>query len=116
MSLLHKINEYFKKSIVDELLVFALIIAIIEQFAQNTLKKSKSTDSLYFLGIILYIMVGWILHFAYQNFNMSKLNVIWSCITIVASITLGYILYGETISIKKMLGALLAILAIWCVN
>jgi multidrug transporter EmrE-like cation transporter len=41
---------------------------------------------------------------------------VWSCITIVASIMLGYILYGEAISSKKMLGALLAIIAIWCVN
>lgn len=116
MSLLNNINEYFKKSIVDELLVFALIVALIEQCAQNTLKVSKSTDSLYFLGIIFYIMVGWILHYAYQNFNMSRLNIVWSCITIVASIMLGYMLYGEAISGKKLLGALLAIIAIWCVN
>lgn len=38
--LLDSINEYFKKSYIDELILMALLVVIIEQCAQNSLRQS----------------------------------------------------------------------------
>ena len=48
MQLFNNIKNWAKNSIVDEILIFALMIAIIENIAQNTIKSSKQ-NSLKFL-------------------------------------------------------------------
>jgi multidrug transporter EmrE-like cation transporter len=69
----------------------------------------------YVLGISFYIMVGWVLHYAYNNYAMSKVNVVWSCVSIITAIILGYLVYDEGIDFLKVIGLLLALSAIWCV-
>jgi len=110
-NLLDSIHNWADKSIVDELIVFAIIIAFVEAYAQNNLKTS---DNKYIVGIFVYICVGYLLHYTYQNFPLSKVNVILSCINIIIAITFGYLIYDESINSLKLLAVLLAIGAVYC--
>lgn len=115
--LLDSINEYFKKSWMDELILMALLIVIIEQCAQNSLKQSTNLyDFYYILGLFCYVLVGWILHYAYHEYSVAKINVIWSCMSIIIAVSLGYLLYNENINIYKIFSVVFAILAILCIQ
>lgn len=115
--LLDSLNEYFKKSWADELILMGLLIVIIEQCAQNSLQKSVHLWDLYYIiGLGCYILVGWVLHYAYNNYPTSKINVIWSCMSIITAVLLGYTLYDETFSVYKIFAVIFAILAILCIQ
>lgn len=115
--LLDSINEYFKKSWMDEVLLMALLIVIVEQLAQRSLQKSTHLwDIDYILGLLCYMLVGWVLHYSYNQYSISKINVVWSCSSIIISILLGYTLYDETFSIYKIFAIIFSILAILCIQ
>ena len=115
--LLDSINEYFKKSYMDELILMALLVVIIEQCAQNSLRQSTHLwDFYYIIGLICYVLVGWVLHYSYNNYNSSKINVIWSCMSIITAVLLGYTLYDEKFSIYKIFAIIFSILAILCIQ
>jgi multidrug transporter EmrE-like cation transporter len=115
--LLDSINEYFKKSYIDELILMALLIVIIEQCAQNSLQKSSHLwDYYYIIGLVCYVLVGWTLHYSYNNYSTSKINVAWSCMSIITAVVLGYFLYDETFDIYKIFAVIFAILAILCIQ
>ena len=113
--ILDKIHIWADKSIVDELLVFAALIAVVETCAQNTLKNSEDKNKITFIiGLIIYSMVGYVLHYTYKNFPLSKVNVVWSCLSIVIATSLGYMLYNESMNSLKMLSVVLALGAVYC--
>lgn len=112
--ILDKIHNWADKSIVDELLVFAVLIAFVETCAQNTLKNTGNDDKQYIVGLVIYAFVGYLLHYAYHLFPLSKINVIWSCLSIIIATTLGYLVYNENISSLKILSVLLALGAVYC--
>jgi len=115
--ILERIQEWARNSIVDEILVFALLISIFESFAQNTIKNAEdNTSTTMFMGIALYACVGYILHYTYKNYPLNKINVVWSCVSIVFAISVGYLFYGEPITKWSMLSAMLALSAIYVIN
>lgn len=114
MEIFESIKKWMDNSIVDELLLVALLIAITENFAQTTIKSSDNHNSItFFLGLSIYILIGYLLHYAYHKFPLSKLNVIWSCITIILAMVIGYIFYDEPLNKWKMLAVMFALMAIY---
>ncbi len=114
MSFLQKIIEYTNNSIVDEILLFAIIIAIVEAIAQNNIKNSDHTSFKFIIGLGFYMLVGYLLHYAYHKYPLSKLNVIWSCMSIIFAMVTGYLLYDEPFNYWTVLAIFLAISAIIC--
>jgi len=113
MHLFDNIKDWAKKSIVDEILIFALIIAVVENIAQNTIKQNQTNSFKFLIGILLYVFIGYLLDYTYSNYQISMLNTIWSCISIILAIFMGYMLYDEPINIWKILGLFSAIMAIY---
>ena len=113
MNILDKFTNFFKDTWIDEAIAIALLISLVEQCAQNNLKNANTNQQMMF-GLLFYIGVGWILHYSYHNFSMSKVNIVWSCVSIIASITLGYLLYDEGFSIKRAMSLIFALAAIYC--
>jgi multidrug transporter EmrE-like cation transporter len=112
-TVIKNIQTWMGNSVVDELLIIVILIAIVESLAQNTLKQSSHQISLnYILVLLAYIMVGVLLHYAYHKFSLSKVNVIWSSISIVIATTLGYFLYDEPMNIKNLFAVCFALLAV----
>ena len=110
------ITKWMENSIVDEILLLAIIIAILEMFAQNNLKMDHDYSYRFTVGIIFYIGVGCILHYGYDKFALSKLNIIWSSISITGSMLLGYYLYDEPVSDNSILAVIFALLAIYFIS
>jgi multidrug transporter EmrE-like cation transporter len=112
--LLNKYSAWAEQSIIDEVIILAITIAIVEAIAQNLIKSSgNNTDSKTIFGLSFYIIVGFLLHHAYNKFDLSKVNVIWSCISIVLATTLGYFIYNEHIGWKNILAVVLALGAVY---
>lgn len=107
-NILDKLYKWSKESVVDEILIFAALIALVETYAQTNLKG----DTL-MVGLIFYSMLGYILHFAYHKFPLSKMNVTWSSISIIIATALGYILYQEPLDKWKILSVVSALFAIY---
>lgn len=115
LSFSSKIKDWMKNSIVDEIILIAIFIALIEICAQNTIKTSDAGTLKFILGLFIYMLVGYILHYAYSRFPMSKINTIWSCLSIISAILLGYLLYDEEINSWLLFAIFFAIIAILCV-
>lgn len=112
-NVIKNVQNWMKNSIVDELIILVILIAIIESLAQNILKKSNNSTSLnYLLGLLAYIMVGVLLHYAYRKFSLSKVNVMCSSISIVLATTLGYFLYDEPMNNWNIFAVFFALLAV----
>lgn len=107
-NILDKLYKWSKESVVDEILIFAALIALIETYAQNNLKGGTLI-----VGLIFYSMVGYVLHFAYDKFPLSKINVTWSCLSIILAAGLGYALYQEPLDKWKIMSVISALCAIY---
>lgn len=114
--ILDKIKKFADNSIVDEILIFAIVIAIVESIAQNILKNSDKGSLKFILGLLFYIMVGYVLNYAYHNISLSKLNVTWSCLSIILAVTIGYTIYDEPFNKNTIIAVTFALLAIYFIN
>jgi len=112
-SLIKKIHKWMDESVVDEILLVVILIAIVEAVAQNTIKQSDSESMHMMFGLSAYILVGYLLHYAYHKFPLSKVNVMWSALSIVLAAIFGYVLYDEPMNIKSMSAIILALGAIY---
>jgi len=113
MQIITDIQNWMENSIVDEIILIALVIAIVESFAQNTIKNSDNDSVKFILGISFYVIIGYILHYAYHKFPLGRLNVLWSCISIILAMFLGYMLYDEPLNYWNVLSLIFAIGAIY---
>ena len=117
--MIEAIQKWMNESVVDEIVIFAVALAIVESIDQNTIKinsNSNNYSNKFIIGILFYMGVGYILHLAYLKYPISKINTLWSCLSILFAITMGYLLYGETINRMTILAAIFALAAIYCLN
>lgn len=113
--MIETIKKWMEESVIDEIIIFAVILAIVESIAQNTIKlNSNGYSNKFIIGIVFYMGVGYILHLAYIKYPLSKINITWSCFSILFAISMGYILYGEKINRWSILAAFFALSAIYC--
>ena len=108
------IKTWMNQSVVDEIVIFAIALAIVESVAQNTIKMNSNGSNKFIIGMFFYMGVGYILHLAYMKYPLSKMNTLWSSLSIIFAITLGYILYGEPINSWTILATTFAFAAIYC--
>lgn len=113
---LNAFYDWAEKSVVDEALLFAVLIAMVETFAQTSMKTGAENNLYFVRGLLLYTMVGYILHFAYTKFPLSKMNITWSSISIVLATAIGYFLYQEPLNMWKFAAVVFALTAIYCIS
>lgn len=89
-------------------IMIALTVAFMESVAQSHVKDNKLL-----VGMLFYACVGYMLHWAYSLHPLSKVNISWSCISIVLATLLGYYLYGEEVNRNSIISATLALVAIY---
>ena len=95
------------------MITISIVISIIEQIAQFSLRKSKTFfDHFYINGVIFYILVAMLFHYIYNHYNVNKVNVIWACISILLAVILGSLYENEEITLNKIIAVILSILAI----
>lgn len=110
-----KIVEQVKKftgdSVIDDIVILVVIIALTESIAQNQLKQQNLV-----VGMVVYMAVGYILHYSYHNYALSKLNVMWSSLSIVLATGLGYMVYDEKLTSDSFIAMAFGLLAIYFSN
>ena len=116
MHILENIRNWSKNSVVDEILIFAMLIAAVESVAQNTLKTSTDGSVQFVAGLAVYGLVGYFLHYIYHEVPLGKLNTIWSCISIILGVTIGKLMYNEPISHNTIISVLMAVAAVYFSN
>lgn len=113
MSFIQQIKNWMDNSMIDELLYIIFLLVIVETIAQNSLKNGKNGSIKFFLGLTFYLVIGYLLHYAYSNFPLSKVNVMWSCGSIIIATLLGYTLYQESYNIKSFFAVIFALTAMY---
>lgn len=111
-------------NIVDSksIIIYAVVlITLFEATAQVCLKNfevGKSNTYTYLLtGITLYLIVCGLLCLCYKNKgNLGKVNLMWSCMSMIFVILFGYIFLQEKIKMHDMMAIFCAFLAIYFAN
>ena len=86
-------------------------IVLAESIAQNNLKADCFNRMI--IGMTFYVLVGGILYIGYQKYPLNKINVVWSCMSIILATLLGYFLYEEGINQNSIIAMVLALLAVY---
>ena len=114
--LLDKLYTWSKNSVVDEVLIFAVILVFVESYAQYQLKSDHAFSIKIIQGMIMYGFLGYILHYSYDKFPLSKMNITWSSMSIILAAVLGYLMYGETMNKNKIFAITFALLSVYFVS
>ena len=85
----------------------------IETYAQYNLKTNNNASFKILVGMLMYAFMGYFLHYSYDKFPLSKMNITWSSMSIVIAGVLGYFAYEEGINNFKMLSITFALLAVY---
>ena len=113
MTFYESLKQWMENSVIDEIFLIVIVLAIVEAIAQNTLKTSDFKSLNFIFGLSAYVMIGYLLHYAYHKFPLSKVNVMWSAFSIVLATTLGYMLYNEPVNRNNILSVIFALCAIY---
>jgi multidrug transporter EmrE-like cation transporter len=109
-----KLKVWSEESILDEVIIIAVIIALSETFAQNFIRSSERNDHMtMFFGLTFYILVGFLLHHAYNHYPLSRVNITWSSMSIIIAVLTGYFIYNEKITFNTIMSVVGAIIAIY---
>ena len=110
-TLVQKIKTILDNSLIDEVIILVVLIAFTESVAQAQLKNQKLIT-----GMVIYMAVGYILHHSYHTYALSKVNVLWSSLSIVLATLLGYMLYDEKITQNSIIAVCMALGAVYFSN
>jgi multidrug transporter EmrE-like cation transporter len=91
-----------------------MLIVICEMTAQSCIKQSEQQSVLFFIAIVLYATICYLLFLCYMNRGkLGQVNMMWSSISIVSGILVGYFIFGESVSMNRIIAISLAIGAVY---
>ena len=93
---------------------FAILIAILESCAQNSIKQSEiyKCEKRFYMGLFFYIAVSYVLYKAYKDIGLGQMNLVWSCFSIILALSAGHLFYKEPFNKYTALSMTLAFAAI----
>jgi multidrug transporter EmrE-like cation transporter len=99
------------------IILAVLLIVLCETLAQACLKQSEKQSIFFIIALFLYAVVCYLLVVCYfNNGRLGQVNLIWSSLSIISVITVGYFLFDESIDLNKLMAISLAIGAVYFVN
>jgi uncharacterized membrane protein len=95
-------------------IIIIIFVIIIEYVSISLIKSSvKNKNSNYILGILLYIVVGWLLYKLYLKYNLLSSRFLISRIFIILVPLLIVYILEETFTFNKKIGLLFIIFGIF---
>ena len=96
------------------ILLVALILTIIETYAQYNLKEFSLNRRLpyYILGIILYVVSAMIFMNLLSYEKVGIVNLIWNIMSTLSVFIMGYLIFNESLNNYEMVGAVMAIVGL----
>lgn len=95
-------------------ILIIMLIVICEMTAQSCIKQSEQQSVLFFIAIVLYATICYLLFLCYMNRGkLGQVNMMWSSVSIVSGILVGYFIFGESVTMNRMIAIVLAIGAVY---
>lgn len=97
--------------------IFIILIVISEAIAQNYIKKGSINGDLKYLviSIFFYSWICFMLYKLYGKNNMGSTFAIWSITSSITIYLLGFLLYGEILTLNDIIGFLLCSIGLYLI-
>lgn len=94
---------------------FVVLITVTEVLGQTCLKTARAKKQVWmlFLGFLIYIGVAFLLYCCYEYEGMGHTNLIWSCMSIILALLVGYYWFKEPFNKYNWVAIALAFGAIY---
>lgn len=94
--------------------VFIIIVAIAEALGQSSLALGrKSGNSIWLLGgMLCYAVVAYGLYMSYKYKGVGIVNALWSSISIVLMLAIGYFYFNERLAAMEWVGVICIIVGV----
>jgi len=94
-------------------LILLILIIFIEAAAMSTIEYSANNkNNYYIIGILLYVLVGYILYRILLHSPLAITNAKWNVVSIILVTGIGVLFFKETLTIYEKFGIGFAILSI----
>lgn len=82
---------------------YVLLIVMMETMAMTCFKKSTDHTAWFAVGVLFYAMVGYLVKITFNMKGMAITNALWSALSVVATTTVGILLFKETLHIHDLI-------------
>lgn len=76
---------------------YVLLIVMLETMAMSCFKKSIDSSAFFAVGVLFYAAVGYLLRLTMNASGMAMTNALWSGASVVATTTVGILLFKEAL-------------------
>jgi multidrug transporter EmrE-like cation transporter len=82
---------------------YVLLIVMLETMAMSCFKKSVDSNAFFAVGVLFYAAVGYLLRLTMNASGMAMTNALWSGLSVVATTTVGILLFKEALHLHDYL-------------
>jgi small multidrug resistance pump/multidrug resistance protein EbrA len=75
---------------------YVLLIVLLETLAMSCFKRSIDNSAFFAVGVLFYAAVGYLLRLTMNNTGMAMTNALWSGMSVMATTTVGILLFKES--------------------
>ena len=113
-----EVSTEHKRSHFYILITIVLVIAILEICGQTCIREFRKNGSFQYIvfGALLYMVVVVLLFHSYKYHGMGMVNLLWSCLSIILAIAVGYFIFEEKVNKNTGIAVVLAICAVYFAN
>ena len=76
---------------------YVLLIVMLETLAMSCFKRSIDNSAFFAVGVLFYAAVGYLLRLTMNTSGMAMTNALWSGMSVMATTTVGIMLFKENI-------------------
>ena len=97
-----------------KIVLMLIILVLVEAAAMSTIEYGANNKSnIYIVGILLYLLVGYILYRILITSDLAITNAKWNILSIIIVTTIGIMYFKEKLSLTEKIGLGFAILSIF---
>jgi small multidrug resistance pump/multidrug resistance protein EbrA len=88
---------------------YVLLIVMLETLAMSCFKRSIDNSAFFAVGVLFYAAVGYLLRLTMNTSGMAMTNALWSGLSVMATTTVGILLFKESIHFHDLLAIALIV-------
>jgi small multidrug resistance pump/multidrug resistance protein EbrA len=88
---------------------YVLLIVLLETLAMSCFKRSIDNSAFFAVGVLFYAAVGYLLRLTMNTSGMAMTNALWSGMSVMATTTVGIMLFKESIHFHDLLAIALIV-------
>jgi multidrug transporter EmrE-like cation transporter len=88
---------------------YVLLIVLLETLAMSCFKRSIDNSAFFAVGVLFYAVVGYLLRFTMNNTGMAMTNALWSGLSVMATTTVGILLFKEVMHVHDFIAIALIV-------